>query len=36
MSDRLLVMREGRQTAILDAADADQERLVMAAAVGVT
>ena len=35
MSDRVLVMREGRQTAILEAAEADQER-VMAAAVGVT
>jgi rhamnose transport system ATP-binding protein len=33
LSDRVLVMREGRQMAILDAAEADQER-VMTAAMG--
>ena len=33
LSDRVLVMREGRQMAIFDAADADQER-VMTAAMG--
>ena len=33
MSDRVLVMREGRQMAILDHKDASQER-VLAAAMG--
>jgi rhamnose transport system ATP-binding protein len=33
MSDRILVMREGRQMAVLDAADASQE-IVLAAAMG--
>ena len=33
MSDRVLVMREGRQMAIMDRDDADQER-VMSAAMG--
>jgi rhamnose transport system ATP-binding protein len=33
MSDRILVMREGRQMAVLDAADANQE-IVLAAAMG--
>jgi rhamnose transport system ATP-binding protein len=33
MSDRVLIMREGRQMAVLDRADADQET-VMAAAMG--
>ena len=31
MSDRVLVMREGRQMAILDRADADQETVMNAA-----
>jgi rhamnose transport system ATP-binding protein len=35
MSDRVLVMREGRQMAIFDRADADQES-VMTAAMGQT
>jgi len=33
MSDRVLIMREGRQMAVLDRADADQET-VMTAAMG--
>ena len=33
LSDRVLVMREGRQMGILDAEEADQER-VMTAAMG--
>jgi rhamnose transport system ATP-binding protein len=33
MSDRVLVMREGRQMAVLDRADANEES-VMAAAMG--
>jgi len=35
MSDRVLVMREGRQMAVLDRADADEET-VMTAAMGQT
>ena len=34
MSDRILVMREGRQTAILDAKSTTQEQIITAATAG--
>jgi ribose transport system ATP-binding protein len=34
MSDRILVMHEGRATALFDAADASQERIMLAATRG--
>jgi ribose transport system ATP-binding protein len=34
MSDRILVMREGRQTGIFDAKSANQEQILTAATAG--